>query len=130
MAARAVQGEFALSEPGFVAGSVGAALRTASGAVYTGVSIDLACGIGFCAEHAAIGEMLKHREVEIAAIVAVSDKEILPPCGRCRELMLQLTRYNAATVVMLSSERAVPLKDLLPEHWLDKSRTSRDVDSI
>jgi len=128
-AAKAVQGEFVLSEPSFVVGFVGAALRTATGAVYTGVSIDLACGIGVCAEHAAIAEMLKHREVEIAAIVAVSGTEILPPCGRCRELMLQLTRRNAETVVILSSERAVPLKDLLPEHWLDKSRSGRDVDS-
>jgi cytidine deaminase len=84
-AARAVQGAFALEEPDFSAASVGAALRTTSGAIYTGVCIDLACGIGFCAEHAAIAEMLKHREVEIDAIVAVNNSWILPPCGRCRE---------------------------------------------
>ena len=61
-AARAVQGHFALSEPDRSAGSVAAALRTRSGAVYTGICIDVSCGIGFCAEHAAIAEMLKHRE--------------------------------------------------------------------
>ncbi len=116
-AARAVQGAFELSEPDFGAASVGAALRTASGAIYTGVCVDLACGIGFCAEHAAIAEMLKHREVEIATIVAVNDSEVLPPCGRCREFMAQLTARNADTQVVLSDERVVPLRELLPETW-------------
>ena len=47
-AARAVCGEFRLAED-FTAGSVGAALLTAGGHIYTGVCIDLACGLGFCA---------------------------------------------------------------------------------
>ncbi|MHC4235452.1 MAG: cytidine deaminase family protein [Planctomycetota bacterium] len=117
-AARAVQGAFALEEPDFSAASVGAALRTTSGAIYTGVCIDLACGIGFCAEHAAIAEMLKHREVEIDAIVAVNNSWILPPCGRCRELIAQISPRNADTQVILPGERVVTLRELLPEHWL------------
>jgi cytidine deaminase len=117
-AARAVQGAFALAKPDFSAASVGAALRTAGGAIHTGVCVDLACGVGFCAEHAAIAEMLKHREVEIAAIVAVNDSGILSPCGRCREFIAQLTPRNAETRVVLPDERVVPLRELLPEHWL------------
>jgi cytidine deaminase len=35
------------------AGGVGAALLSDRGAVYTGVCIDTACSMGFCAEHAA-----------------------------------------------------------------------------
>ena len=61
-AARAVQGTFRLREPEFSAASVGAALQTTSGAVHTGVCIDVACGMGFCAEHAAIAEMLAELE--------------------------------------------------------------------
>jgi cytidine deaminase len=117
-AARAVQGALALSEPEFTAASVGAALRTGSGAIHTGVCIDLACGIGFCAEHAAIAEMLKHREVEIAMIVAVDGAGIVSPCGRCRELVAQLTTRNRDTQVVLPGDRVVPLRELLPEHWL------------
>ena len=117
-AARAVQAVLLLSQPDFSAGSVGAALRTSSGVIHTGVCIDLACGIGFCAEHAAIAEMLKHREVEIATIVAVNHSGILPPCGRCRELMVQLSPRNADTQVVLPGERVVALRELLPEHWL------------
>jgi cytidine deaminase len=117
-AARAVQGAFKLSQPELSAASVGAALRTSSGAIRTGVCADLACGLGFCAEHAAIAEMLKHREVDIVAIVAVDDSGILSPCGRCRELIAQLTPRNADTKVVLQGERVLPLRDLLPEHWL------------
>jgi cytidine deaminase len=117
-AARAVQGGFALSERGFTAGTVAAALRTATGAIHTGVCLDLACGLGSCAEHAAVTEMLKHREVEIDAIVAVDDRGVVPPCGRCRELVAQLTPRNADTRVVVAADRVARLRELLPEPWL------------
>jgi cytidine deaminase len=115
--AKRVQGSFQLRED-FSAGSVGAALRSASGRIYTGVCIDLACGIGFCAEHSAVAEMLKHRETQISAIVAVGTEGILPPCGRCRELIAQLSEANMETAVVLDVERTVPLRELLPHYWL------------
>jgi len=40
--------------------------------IYTGVSINLCCGIGFCAEHSAVADMLSHSdETEIKTIVAL-----------------------------------------------------------
>ena len=117
-AARAVQGTFQLTKSEFTAASVGAALRTEAGAVYTGVSIHLACGVGFCAEHAAIAEMVKNREVEIASIVSVNASEVIPPCGRCRELMAQLSVKNGDTQVVLPGMKVLPLRELLPAHWL------------
>ena len=54
------------------AGSVAAALRTRAGHVYTGICIDTACSLGFCAEHAVIADMLKARESEIETMVAVT----------------------------------------------------------
>ncbi len=117
-AATALQGKFGL-EDDFSAAAVASALRTEAGNLYTGVCLDLACGIGFCAEHAAVAEMLKHRETRIIAIVAVGKRGLLPPCGRCRELMLQVDARNADTEVLLRGERMVRLADLLPEHWLD-----------
>jgi len=56
-AAREVCSEFKLSDD-FSAGSVGAAIRTVQGNTYTGICIDLACGLGFCAEVSAIAEMV------------------------------------------------------------------------
>lgn len=114
-AARSVLGVFPLSEPDRSAGSVAAALQTDSGAVYTGICIDVACGIGFCAEHAAVAEMLKHRETRIGTIVAVKDSMILPPCGRCRELMAQVNPKNGATRIILDDDRVIRLRELLPE---------------
>ena len=116
-AARGVQGDFALPNEDFSAGGVGAALLTDKGSIYTGICIDVACGIGFCAEHSAIAEMLKHRETHIVAVVAVGDTEVLPPCGRCRELMMQVDRRNADADVIVSAERTVKLRELLPFYW-------------
>ena len=116
-AARAVCGEFRLVEE-FTAGSVGAALLTAGGHIYTGVCIDLACGLGFCAEVAAMAEMLKHRETHIVAVVAVCEDRILPPCGRCREMMAQLDARNWDCRVIVGEDQVVTLRDLVPCHWL------------
>jgi cytidine deaminase len=116
-AARAVYGEFSLRED-FSAGSVGAAIRTAAGNIYTGVCIDLASGLGFCAEVAAVAEMLKHRETHITDVVAVSGNHILPPCGRCRETIAQIDIRNMDCHIVLDEERVVTLRQLLPDHWL------------
>lgn len=63
--AKTVLGEFQLAEQELTAGSVSCALMTNAGTIFTGICLDLACGIGFCAEHAAIAETLKARETVI-----------------------------------------------------------------
>ncbi len=125
-AARRVQGEFALGVD-FSAGGVGAAVRSRTGRIYTGICLDVACGLGFCAEHAAVAEMLKDRESVIDAVVAVGANGIMAPCGRCRELMAQIDPANLDCHVVLAEDRVVALRTLLPEHWLDTlaGRTAR-----
>jgi cytidine deaminase len=99
-------------------GDVGCALVTDKGNVYLGVSIHACCGIGFCAEHSAIASMVLKQEYKIKKIVAVSDDgRILPPCGRCRELMYQISEKNYETEILLDKNKTVKLKDLLPEPW-------------
>jgi cytidine deaminase len=116
-AARSVLGEFPLAKD-LYAGSVGAALRTAGGNIYTGICIDLASGLGFCAEVSAMAEMLKNRETQIAEIVAVSKFGVIPPCGRCRETMMQVDFRNLETNVIVGEGEAVKLKELLPKPWM------------
>ena len=100
------------------AGGVAAALVTDKGNVYRGICIDTACSMGFCAEHAAIAAMLTAGEDKVAQIVAVNwDKSVLPPCGRCREFLLQLG--NPETQVLVAEDTAVPVKELLPYSWQD-----------
>ena len=115
--ARKVVGKYELSNADFSAGTVGAALLTTNGNVYTGINIEVACGIGFCAEHSAIAEMLKNRETEIEMIVATNSESIIPPCGRCRELMFQIDNKNLNTKVYLSEEEYITLDELLPNRW-------------
>jgi cytidine deaminase len=97
------------------AGGVGAALLSERGDVFTGICIDARCGIGFCAEHAAVADMLKHRLTRIVAVVAVTAKgEIIPPCGRCRELIRQIDPANWETTVLIAPGISTRMADLLP----------------
>ncbi len=99
-------------------GYVGCALVTDRGNVYTGVVVNFQCGIGFCAEHSAIAEMIKHGESRIARIAAATANGApLPPCGRCREVMAQADPGNLDTDVLLPEGEVKKLRDLLPNTW-------------
>ena len=113
--ARALVTEMDLGD-GNSAGGVGAAIRTVDGNVYTGVCIDLGSGMGFCAEVAAMAQMVTHRETRIDTVVAVSFGGILPPCGRCRETMAQIDPRNLDCTVIVSESEDVTLRELLPRH--------------
>ena len=104
---------------------VGCALVTKKGEIFTGASMDLVCGIGFCGEHSAISNMISHSgETEIKTIVACSDSKthpVMSPCGRCRELMNVINKKNHKnTFVIISKKGKVKLKDLIPLNWLEK----------
>ena len=114
--AESVLGSRKINENTWV-GSVAAALLSDSGKVYTGVCIDIACSIGFCAEHAAIAAMITAGESKIIKIVAISEDGILPPCGRCREFINQIHTDNIETEVLVAPEKVVRLDDLLPFRW-------------
>lgn len=117
--ARRVLGKFALVKPSISAGGVAAALESATGRIYTGINLDLACGIGTCAEHAAVSEMLKARETGIRRIVAIDVDGVLAPCGRCREMIVQLDRRNLDCEVILPGSTSARMADLLPRAWLE-----------
>ena len=104
---------------GGVIKEVGSALLTKEEKIFTGVSLDLGCGIGFCAEHSAIANMISHsNETEIKTIVAFGDK-IMYPCGRCREMIELINKRNRDnTEVIISKNKKVKLKELLPGEWM------------
>ena len=112
-----VLGDFPLAGADFTAGSVASALLTEDGNIFTGICIDIACGVGFCAEHSAIAEMLKNRETRIKEIIAINSNNTMPPCGRCRELMFQVNEDNIDTKVHLSESSSALLSELLPYRW-------------
>ena len=100
------------------AGGVGAAILSESGKIYTGVCIDTACSMGFCAEHAAAAAMITAGENRVLKMVAVGwDGEIMPPCGRCREFISQLHDDNLDTEVIVAEGVILTLRELLPYDW-------------
>lgn len=106
------------------AGGVGAAILTERGAVYTGVCIDTACSMGFCAEQAAAAAMVTAGESRVAKMIAVGwDGRIMPPCGRCREFISQLHDGNLNTEVMVGEGIVVTIRELLPYDWRQAAGT-------
>jgi cytidine deaminase len=102
-------------------GEVGSALLTDKGNIYIGVSIDSPCGIGFCAEQGAIAAMVTNGEFIIKKIVAItSDGRIIPPCGKCREMIYEMNSKNYNAEIMFTEGKIKRLKELLPNTWQEK----------
>ena len=103
------------------AGDVAAALLTKNGNIYTGVCIDTACSLGFCAERNAIGTMITNGENEVIKLLCIGshDDNIMMPCGACRELLLQIcdNNKNMEIITDLNTFDVVKLVDLMPKYW-------------
>ena len=120
--ARSVQNARKLS-PFMEVGSVGAAVLSDTGNIYTGICIDTACGMGMCAERNAIANMLTNGENKITKVVAVMpDGTTGTPCGVCREFMMQLDKADSNIEILLSLEplKTIKLGEQLPDWWGEK----------
>lgn len=104
------------------AGGVAAAVRSSSGKIYTGVCIDTCSTLGICAERNAIFNMITNGEEKIDKVLAIMpDGKSGPPCGACRELMVQLMPNDYKDIEILldyEAERIVKLGDITPEWWI------------
>lgn len=70
---------------------VGAAIRAASGRVYTGCNVEnVAYPEGTCAEAGAIAAMVAAGETRIAEVLVIADSPVpVPPCGGCRQKLAE-----------------------------------------
>lgn len=103
-------------------GGVAAAILTTSGNLYRGVCIDTACSMGFCAEHSAAAAMITNGESKIEKLVAINwDGSVIPPCGRCREFIMQINDKNKNAEIMVKEDIVVKLKELLPYDWRESA---------
>lgn len=95
--------------------TVGAAVRCKSGNIYTGVNVYSIHGA--CAEIIAIGSAITNGEREFEAIVAVRGEngdEVLPPCGNCRQVLLD---YMPSCKVIVNDKgglRKITVTELVP----------------
>ena len=100
-AARAVRENAYAPYSGF---KVGAAVRSASGAVYTGCNVENAAyPEGTCAEAGAIAAMVAGGETKIVSVFVIADSpQPVSPCGGCRQKLAEFggadTPVTLATV--------------------------------
>ena len=106
---------------------VGAAIRTADGRIFTGVSMPANVGrASMCAEPVALGNALEDGARDFETIVAVRhplpeqsrDFEVVPACGACRELIAHYGHEISIIVPHDGEPRKVDAIDLLPtRNW-------------
>ena len=104
----------------FSAGYVSAVLEGANGKYYCGVNLDLACGLGFCAERNAASSMVTDGETVFRRAVCVGeDGSLMTPCGSCREFVLQLSPENAKAEFLVGADpvETMPLSAFMPLPW-------------
>jgi len=109
--------------------NVGAALRGASGTVYSGCNVENAAyPQGACAETGAIGAMVNAGERRIAEILVVGDGEgLCTPCGGCRQRIREFAAPDTPIHVAGSTgvRATFTLEELLPSSFGPENLTRR-----
>ena len=97
---------------------VGAAIRTASGAVYAGCNVEnVAYPEGTCAEAGAIAAMVAAGETRIAEVCVIADSPApVPPCGGCRQKLAEFAGQEVLVTLCTTDGKALTMTvaDLLP----------------
>ena len=106
--------------------SVGAALLTKSGKVYTGCNIENASfSPTNCAERTAFFKAVSEGERLFDAIAVVGGKEgklsqFCPPCGVCRQVMLEFCDSDFKIILKNNQdEKVFTLSELIPVSFSD-----------
>lgn len=111
--------------------TMAAAARARDGRIVTAVNAYHFTG-GPCAELVLIGAAAAQGAYELDTIVAVGDRDrgVVPPCGRCRQVLLDYFPGIAVIVANGDRVRAVPITDLLPESyvWADHQLDAQQAD--
>ena len=107
--------------------SVGAALLTVDGKIYTGVNVENAAhSPGVCAERSAIFAAIGAGEKKFKAIAVAGGRrgeaplEKFPPCGVCRQVLLEFC--DGDFEVIFGTDACENLSQLLP-YSFDKEYT-------
>jgi cytidine deaminase len=109
---------------------VGAALRTKTGKLYTGVNVENAAyPQTMCAERVAIFKAVSEGEKEFEVIVVATDNGG-SPCGGCRQVMAE---FGLDTIVILADGKGslvkeTTVRELLPEAFTPE-KLGKQVDT-
>jgi cytidine deaminase len=96
---------------------VGAALLTKGGRVYTGCNIEISSyGLTVCAERTALFKAISEGERKFTAIAVATDNEgYTPPCGACRQVIMDLAGdIDFVMTTRAGQMKVVKMKELFP----------------
>ncbi len=97
---------------------VGAALRSASGAIFVGCNVEnVAYPEGTCAEAGAIAAMIAAGETRITEALVIADSPApVPPCGGCRQKLAEFAAQDVRVTLCTADggEMVMTIADLLP----------------
>ncbi|MEA3408626.1 MAG: cytidine deaminase [Chloroflexota bacterium] len=96
--------------------AVGAAVRTASGRIFTGCNVENAAfGLTVCAERVAIWKAVSAGERALVGLAVVSEGGVTP-CGACRQVMSEFVEDMSILVADTENHVwATSLQALLPD---------------
>ena len=105
--------------------TVGAALLTAEGDIYTGCNIENAAyGPSNCAERTAFFKAVSEGKKHFTAIAVVggpngTTNEYCTPCGVCRQVMVEFCKKDFAVIIAKSPSdyKIKTLEELLPDSF-------------
>ena len=105
--------------------TVGAALQTKSGAVFTGCNVENASyGATICAERAALAAAVAAGERDFAALAIVSGADHpVTPCGICRQCLFELAPELSIRSFTDDLHADFELRELLPDAFGPTSLT-------
>ena len=104
---------------------VGAALEATDGRVFVGCNVENASyGLSICAERVALGAAIVAGARALKRLVVVTGSEPpAPPCGACRQVLLEFGPGIEVEAVGPEGSRAWRLSELLPEAFDAESLT-------
>ena len=97
---------------------VGAALRAASGRIFSGCNVEnVAYPEGTCAEAGAIAAMVAAGETELTEVYVIAESPApVPPCGGCRQKLAEFGKGEVKVTLATTSgaEQVTTIAALLP----------------
>lgn len=98
---------------------VGAAIATESGLIYTGCNVENASfPAGICAERSAIASMIAAGDRDPIACVIVTGGAPAPPCGMCRQVLVEFADHMPIVSVGIVGKKAerqrLELAEIMP----------------
>lgn len=97
---------------------VGAAIRAASGAIYSGCNVEnVAYPEGTCAEAGAIAAMVAAGDTVIAEVLVIADcPSPVPPCGGCRQKLAEFAGPDVQVTLCTTDgvSKVMTVAELLP----------------